>query len=236
MKLRGAQISMAVVCLVLGMMLAVQFRTQARNPVNLSGNRWSELTVQMENLQRERDDLAEEVISLRGQLKKTASHAEGTVLEAMNEELAKANMVAGLLPVKGPGIIVILNDSPRTLQQGEDPNLYIIHDEDLLKVINELKAAGAEAISVNGERIVANSEVRCAGPTILINVNKMVPPFEIRAIGDQDVLLSSLRIKGGILETLELWGVKAQIQKEELVEIPAFKGSVKFKYAQLDND
>lgn len=223
---------MAVVCLILGVMLAVQFRANENSPRNLSVDRWTEVTVQMENLQRERDFLAEEVLSLRDKLEDAASNQHGNAVKALNEELIKANMAAGLVAVKGKGVIVTLNDSPRGLQPGEDPNLYLIHDEDLLKVVNELRAAGAEAISINGHRLVANSEIRCAGSTILVNVNKIAPPFVINAIGDPDILESSLRIKGGWLETLQMWGIQAQIQHSDSIEVPAFKGSMKFQYAQ----
>lgn len=232
MKFKGAQVSIAVVCLILGIMLAVQFRSNENSPRNLSGDRWTEITVQLDNLQRERDFLAEEVLSLREKLEDAASNQQGNTVKALNEELAKANMAAGLVAVKGKGIIVTLNDSPRGLQPGEDPNLYLIHDEDLLKVVNELWAAGAEAISVNGHRLVTNSEIRCAGTTILVNVNKIAPPFVINAIGDPEILESSLRIKGGWLETLQLWGIQAQIQPSDSIEVPAYKGLMKFQYAQ----
>lgn len=225
---------MAIVCLILGIMMAVQFRSNENSPRNLSGDRWTEITVQLDNLQRERDFLAEEVISLREKLDDAASNQRGDAIKALNEELTKANMAAGLVSVKGQGIIVTLNDSPRVLQPGEDPNLSLVHDEDLLKVVNELWAAGAEAISINGHRLVTNSEIRCAGTTILVNVNRIAPPFVINAIGDSEILESSLRIKGGWLNYLETGlGIKTQIQSLESVEVPAFKGSLKFQYAQM---
>jgi uncharacterized protein YlxW (UPF0749 family) len=232
LKFKGAQVSMAIVCLILGIMLAVQFRSNENSPRNPSGDRWTEITVQLENLQRERDFLAEEVLSLREKLEETASNQQGDAIKAIKDELTKANMAAGLVAVKGQGVIVTLNDSPRGLQPGEDPNLYLIHDEDLLKVVNELRAAGAEAISINGHRLVANSEIRCAGTTILVNVNKIAPPFVINAIGDPEILESSLKIKGGWLETLQIWGLQTQIQTSDSIEVPAFKGSMKFQYAE----
>jgi len=186
----------------------------------------------MENLRRERDFLAEEVLELREKLEEAAASQEGNAVKALREELAKANMAAGLVAVRGKGVIVTLNDSPHVLQPGEDPNLYLIHDEDLLKVVNELWAAGAEAISINGHRLITNSEIDCAGNTILVNVNKIAPPFVIHAIGDPQVLESSLRIKGGWIETLQMWGIQVQIQPSDLVEVPAYKGPIKFQYAE----
>ena len=232
MKFKGAQVSMAIVCLVLGIVLALQFRSNESSPRSLSSDRWTEITVQMENLRRERDFLAEEVLELREKLEEAAASQEGNAVKALREELAKANMAAGLVAVRGKGVIVTLNDSPHVLQPGEDPNLYLIHDEDLLKVVNELWAAGAEAISINGHRLITNSEIDCAGNTILVNVNKIAPPFVIHAIGDPQVLESSLRIKGGWIETLQMWGIQVQIQPSDLVEVPAYKGPIKFQYAE----
>ncbi|MDD3893830.1 MAG: DUF881 domain-containing protein, partial [Syntrophomonadaceae bacterium] len=123
-----------------------------------------------------------------------------------------------------------INDSSRTLQNDENISSGLIHDQDLLIIVNELKASGAEAISVNGERIAAMSEIRCAGTTILINWNKIAPPFSIKAIGDPDMLESGLMIKNGYLESLKLLGFPVNIQKADKVEIPAYKGRVKFTY------
>jgi len=223
---------MAVVCLVLGILLALQFRSNEKSPRYVSTDRWAEITVQMENLKRERDYLAEEVLSLREKLEETAASQEGEAVKALREELVKANMAAGLVPVRGKGVSVTLNDSPHALQPGEDPNNYLVHDEDLLKVVNELWAAGAEAISINEHRLVANSEIRCAGTTILVNVNKIAPPFVIKAIGDPQVLESSLRITGGWLSYIENFGIQYQIQPSDSIEIPAYKGSIKFQYAE----
>ncbi len=234
MRLTRAQMSIAAVCMILGIMVAVQYRTNESSPRNLnfSGDRWAEITVQLEAMRLERDALAEEVISLRGKLSDTASAQQDDAVKALSEEIKSANAAAGLVPLRGKGVIVTLNDSDRGVQPGEDPNLYLIHDEDLLKIVNELRASGAEAISINGQRLISTSEIRCAGTTILVNVNKIAPPFIINAIGDPDILQTSLMIKGGWVETLQLWGIQVVVQKAELVEVPAYKGSVKYVHAE----
>ncbi|NLV15795.1 MAG: DUF881 domain-containing protein [Syntrophomonadaceae bacterium] len=223
---------MAIVCLILGVMLAIQFRANENSPVNPSVDRWAEITIQLDNLRTERDALADEVISLRAKLEETASHQQSDAIKALNEELIKANMAAGLIPVRGAGVIVTLNDSPQVLQPGDNPNLGLVHDEDLLKVVNELKAAGAEAISINGNRLISTSEIRCAGTTILVNVNRIAPPFVINAIGNPETLKSSLLITGGHLKYIENFGIQYQIQNVDSVEVPAYKGAVKYEYAQ----
>ena len=141
-------------------------------------------------------------------------------------------MRAGLTPLTGPGVIVRLDDSSVKAKTGENPNLYLIHDDDLLKVINELRAAGAEAISVNGQRLIGTSEIRCAGPTLSVNNVRSAPPFEVRAIGDVDSLEQALKMRGGVAETLKVWGIQLEIQQAADVYIPPYKGNLHYTYAQ----
>lgn len=220
-----------IVCVVLGIMLAIQFKNTQNTDVNLRGARTDEVYVRYMEVSEERDALASEVLSLREKMANIKN--ENNAHLELQEELQKSNMVAGLLSLHGPGITVTLNDSTRSVQMGEDPNALLVHDVDLLNVVSELKASGAEAISVNNERIIAMSEVRCAGTTILVNTNKIAPPFVIKAIGDPQMLESGLTIKGGVAQKLKDYGLQLQIQKDNDVEIPAYSGVVKMKYSQL---
>jgi uncharacterized protein YlxW (UPF0749 family) len=139
-------------------------------------------------------------------------------------------MNAGLIAGTGQGVVITLDDSNLPRQPGEDPNLFLIHDEDLLKVINELFAAGAEAVSVNGQRIITNSEIRCVGPTIIINSIKLAPPFIIQAVGDPDILETSLKMRGGVIESLQVFGIQVNIKKQDKIDMPAYTGPIQFKY------
>ncbi|MBQ1470415.1 MAG: DUF881 domain-containing protein, partial [Schwartzia sp.] len=106
------------------------------------------------------------------------------------------------------------------------------HDDDLLRVVNELRAAGAEVISINGQRIIATSEIRCAGPTLSVNNVRSAPPYEIHAIGDAATLENALKMRGGVMETLAVWGIQLEIQASENVEVPAYKGTTQYQYAK----
>jgi uncharacterized protein YlxW (UPF0749 family) len=116
------------------------------------------------------------------------------------------------------------------VQPGEDPNAGLVHDRDILNIVNEMRASGAEAICVNNERITAMSEIRCAGTTILVNWNKIAPPFVIKAIGDPELLGSGLSIRGGQLEDLKSAGLQTQLVRNDKIDIPAFNGALKFQY------
>lgn len=223
------KISIALVLLVLGIMIAVQFRSTQELEPGPPITRTQELTSRLREVKDERDTLIVQVQDLRQKLDEAG---KGGANQALKDELGQARMDAGLIPVQGQGVKVTLNDSPRELRPGEDPNLYILHEEDLLKVVNELRAGGAEALSINGQRILATSEIRCAGNTILVNTKKVVPPIIILATGDPETLKSGLEIKGGIFEQLKFWGLVATVEKLDKILIPAYSGPVTFNYTK----
>lgn len=230
MRSKSAQISIAIVCLVLGIMLAVQFKTNRSVNETLTPERVKELTQELNKVIEDRDTLAQEVDSLREKLQNFRETDQA--MADLQDELSKANMAAGTSAVHGPGIIITLNDSPRTLQAGEDPNYGIIHDQDLVLVVNELRASGAEAIAINGERLTSMSEIRCAGTLILVNWAKIGPPFVLQAIGDPEMLESGMNIRGGHLDTLKYLGLQVSVQKVEDIELPAYSRPMKFTFAQ----
>lgn len=219
MRMRKGQLSIALVCVVLGIMIAVQFRATQGIRSNVTYQRIEDLSAQLKATQQERDALLEEVHELR---QKGGS----------GKEFENIKMGAGIVDLKGPGVMVTIDDSQKVAKPGENPNLYVIHDDDLLKIINELRAAGAEAISVNGQRLIATSEIRCAGPTLSVNNTRYTPPYEILAIGDPKTLDNALKMRGGIVETLRFWGIQVAISKMEKVVVPAYKSSFRFDYAQ----
>lgn len=228
MRTRGAQATIAAVCLVLGIMLAIQFKTTTTYNEQYPQERVEVLAEKLKTATSERDAMAEEILSLRSQLKNVRENNQA--MADLQDELQKSSLFAGLLPVKGPGITLTVNDIPRNLQNGDNPNNFIVHDQDLLFLVNELKASGAEAISVNGERITAMSEIRCAGTMILVNTNRIAPPFVIKAIGNPDMLVSGLELQGGWLGTMKLLGYPTHLQKSTKIELDAYNGKIKFSY------
>lgn len=228
-KANNAGMALALVCMIIGIMLALQYRTNLHSPSYVSYREWSRQMAESKDLQEQNDKLVQETIGLRTALTKAAT---GQQNQSLKKQLDRANVLAGFTPVVGPGVVIMLDDNPDPMQQGVPPETYLIHDTSLLQVINQLKAAGAEAISVNSERIIAGSEVRCAGPTILVNLNRVAPPIEIRAIGNPTTLNQAMRREGGDLENLRICGIKVSIQTAEKIEIPAYNGILKFQYAK----
>lgn len=125
-------------------------------------------------------------------------------------ELERARILAGLVDVQGKGIVIKLGNT----ESG------IVEQDDILKLLNELKASDVQALSVNGERIIATSEVREAGGYIIINGKQFLAPFEIKAIAPQEKIENALSMVGGILEQLrELYKLNVEIQKVDNIVI-----------------
>lgn len=138
-----------------------------------------------------------------------------------NEFVIKYNSLLAIKETSGEGVIVRLNDSVKPLTFGENPNLMIVHNLDLLSVVNELWGSGATAISVNDQRITTTSEFNCIGPIILINNSRIMPPFKIKAIGNANKLYN--KIFGGYIKKydLEKYGITFSVTKKEMIKIPA---------------
>ena len=225
-------ISIAVVSVVLGLMLAMQFRSTVAGQNQNAGvpfDRAQELTVEIRQLEKEKDALQLESDDLTYKLN-LANKGQAQAVQAINSELNKVRMMAGMLPVKGTGVEVVLDN--RSDGRGPDENLFAVRDDDILKVLNELRGAGAEAMSINGVRVVATSEIRLAGSFINVNLTRVLPPYRIEAIGDQYTLKSSLEISGGVVEYLKGMEIKVSVEKKNEISIPAYSGRHRFDYAK----
>lgn len=220
MDLKG-KLVIAFVFMVLGFMLSVQYKTTEQQR-SIRMDRVEDLSERLKLAETENQRLLAEIENLR-------QHGADNPEDPGQERL---ELLAGTTEVEGQGIEVVLDDSNIPKKANDNPNLYIIHDEDLLRVLNELRAAGAEAISLNDQRIVAMSEVRCAGPTVSVNNVRSAPPYVIKAIGAPKTLTSALRLRGGVVETFEFWGIQVKIKTVENLRVPALKAPRNFEYAK----
>lgn len=236
MKRKDAQFTIAFVCLVLSFMLTLQFKTIRKNSeLNLELKRASDLQQELNNLKDKYDDVSKKLSKTEDKVNEyqEAASQSNKSINVIKKDLDEAGILAGLSTVKGPGVTVTLKDStlknpmPGTI----DENQYVIHDSDMLLVINELRDAGAEAISLNDQRILATSEVRCAGTVISVNNTKVAAPFVVKAIGNPDYLESSLVFRGGAIDTLKYWGIEVNIKKDNNLIVPKYDGAINFKYA-----
>ena len=204
----------------------------------------NQLSKRVETLQQDyktemekNENLMQQIIELQNDLTKYREQVtqSGGAAKILRDELNRAETIAGLTDVSGSGITVTLKDGSGNRDVGGivyDNGYGIVHDSYVLMFLNELRAAGAEALAINDERILATSEIRCAGPTISINNTKKAAPFEIKVIGDPETLENAIRMPGGAVDQSAFYGVDVSIKKSNKLVIKKYTGASTFKYAQ----
>ena len=233
--------SLFLLCAILGALFGLSFKTQETViRRNLPSNSFATLAEQyrvlkdtVANDQRTIGYLQENTSKLE-----TAGSSNTSQFKLLQDDLQHMRLLAGLTDVGGPGIEVVLNDSKKRFPDAPTAiqNLGIIHDNDINQCVNELKAAGAEAVSVNDQRLVSVSAVRCAGNTVLINNTPQAPPFIVRAIGDSSTLQEGLNLPGGFADGLsQMDPAMIKIIKSANLVIPAYDGSFLPRYAHSIN-
>ncbi|HOH88648.1 MAG TPA: DUF881 domain-containing protein [Bacillota bacterium] len=226
------QIAVAIVCLVLGIMVSIQFRTVKQGVGPVSEYRARELAAQLKKVREENVKLQNVKNDYESKIKEFEDTASQGSLYAkiLKEELDQARILAGIEDVEGPGITVVVDD----LKFSEKVNYPLISYSMLLELLNELNAAGAEAVSINEQRIISTSEIRqIGGIHININTVSFAPPFVFKAIGDPKTLEAALRLREGIAEKLENSGVAVTITQEQLIKIQKYNGVIERKYAKV---
>lgn len=236
MKNKNAYIAIGLVCIVLAAALTVQIRTmQGENSAVSQAFANSELKDTLlewkEKSDNAENDLEASIKKLE-QLRDTST-ANGNSSEEKQEELKKYNQILGLTDVTGEGIVLTVTDSAQS-SNAIDMNNLIIHDSDLRSLVNELSNAGAEAISINDERIVSTTAITCAGNVILINGNKVGSPFTIKAIGNQASLYGAITRAGGYTYGLKARSIQVETKKVNNIQISRYTGALTQKYAKDD--
>ncbi|MDO4288889.1 MAG: DUF881 domain-containing protein [Eubacterium sp.] len=137
-------------------------------------------------------------------------------LEAyLDEKIESYQIFDGSIPIEGPGVRITLSDSDKVVEAGENPNKYLVHNSDILAVINELKAAGAEGIQINNIRLTSKSNIDCGGAVINVDDEISSHPFVIEAVGDADSMYTYLNSEESVIQLLKYWEIKVNIEKSE---------------------
>lgn len=230
MKLRKIHVNMFVVAVVLGFMISFSVKyTQEMEALQAVPEKQldkkQEIQEQIIKEQIKKQQLTEELMAVKQQVsemeKKLASNeAHG---QALLNQLETLRMWGGTVPVTGRGVAVTLTEN--ALAKEHPGSEAAVREENLRQIINELFAAGAEAVSLNGQRLTTHSAVVYSGLVMLINDTSINAPYEILAIGDPTILKTALEMPGGVLQHLRQYSKAAiQIEKRDKVEIPAFTG------------
>lgn len=203
-----------VVLMLFGIVLVMQFRTVMERDVE--GGPTARELAQRLNAERSAGKLLVESLTAKeteyGEKLRLIGENQGN--EKFMALIAERDLMffkAGLTAVKGSGIVMTLNDAAVPGEMALED--YIIHDSDIVPLLNDLRMAGAEAISINGERVLAMTKTVCAGPTILINSSRYPVPFEFKAIGDPEILYDALENSESV-GVLRLYDIRVEIRIE----------------------
>lgn len=225
-----------VICTIIGIGLACQMKISDGERLYVSPKTIEDykttINSEKEEIKKLQDLIGQTKIKLENYEKVTQSdgQSEEEIKKSLTDEVEKYQIASGKKMVKGPGVEVIVDDGTRQLFDGEDINNILVHDSDIIMIINELNRCGAEAVSVNGQRITANTAISCSGYTVRINGDVYARPFRIMAIGDGKRMAAALVDPDGYGTSLKNWGVQFEVRLKDDLTIDAVSKDYVYKY------
>lgn len=224
-------ITLGMLCLILTFAISVQLKTmKAEDSAVSTTTANNELKDQMLRWKEKYEKALKEYEETEKALEQTRTQATQNDSSAIDTEkkIKENNKILGLTDVSGDGVIITLQDNSSTVESQASIENYLVHDSDLKTLINELWNAGAEAISINGQRIISTTAIVCDGNTIKINGETTGSPFEIRAIGIG--LYGAIARPGGYYEFMGETGVTTSIKNQNNISITKYSGAVSSEY------
>lgn len=227
-------ITLGLVCLMLTVAIFIQIRTvegiTEEEGISLNDN--AELKDEVLKWRQAYKDAYEQLQEVEKRLEEVRKEAatNNEVDKEIENKIKKNNALLGLTEVKGSGVIIRLDEN-REISEEEilDVNSYLVHDGDLKHIVNELYNVGADAISINGKRIVGTTSILCDGNIIRVNDEIVGVPIEIKAIC-YPAASYNLRRKGGYLSLMVAGGVIVEMENSDDITIPKYEGVYKYEY------
>jgi len=221
-------ITIGIACFVLVAIIFMQFKVVHETDItSIETMREADLQTELANWKAKYKEVQAKYDETSKTLKKykEESISDKEVENNLKEELRKLNMILGKTDVEGKGIII-------TLKEGEE-SAKIINSDNLMIIVNNLRDAGAEAISINDQRVINQTDFSLIRETFIkINGKRIVSPYIIKVIGNTDYLKSALVGTGGYKEELEAIGHKVTIEEKKNIEIPKYNGDMSIKYIE----
>jgi uncharacterized protein YlxW (UPF0749 family) len=233
MKLSETKLLILLASTILGFLLASQINfgnLSLREVLTLED--YQKVSSEIYKITGELNTLAQEEKALEDKLREYRLSGNSSVqsIDKLGEDLNEYDIYAGTTDIKGPGVVISLSDSELSSETDSREvffeQSYLVHDFDLLRLVWDLKNAGAEAISVNGQRIIYNTELYCGGTVIYINGTMQLPPYTIKAIGDPDNIASYLKDENSVYNEFVGRALNVSFKKENEVKIPRYEGEI----------
>ena len=230
------QLTLGLALLALGFLIAAQLAAEGPR-VRYTTQERTPLVQTAKDLQTEQDGLKARIVELRAKIQTVETQGQGsaqTVME-LNAELQQARIAAGLIPLTGTGIVIQLDDSKEPVPPGGSEADYLVGSRDIRAVVEELWTAGAEAISVNGERLTSSTAIIDVGSSVLVNSAYLTPPYQVSALGAGD-LYQKLSASPTFVDFVRArgagYGIQISVAEPQSVDIPAFVGTVTLRYSR----
>ncbi len=235
MKKKQIAITLGIMCLVLTIAISVQMKTVKNSNSTIKQSltddglrdevlRWKE---KYDNLYEELSESEKQLVAIRQQ-----ATQNDTTENAKQEQIKENNMLLGTVAVQGPGLQIILTDNNTAALGAIDPTLLLVHYDDVLQIVNALNNAGAEAISVNGQRVITTTAITCEGNVIKVNEEKISSPITIKAIGSQGRLYGAIEMAGGYVSLMREIGVLVDVKQVDNLSVEKYNGIISYKYVK----
>lgn len=219
---RAAPLAMAIVCFFIGLLLVAQFHAQSRSIRASSATSAADQAALVASVYENNRTLRKEIDNLQAKLQEHERSLSPSDLEATVRALNQLRLVNGMSEVSGPGVVVTIHGSLRP--------------QDVLDLVNELRNAGAEALAINDERIVARSALAGDTRQLALHGRPLRSPHVLRAIGHPETLERALLRKGGLVIYLETTysGIRVQVTKQEKITAPVYRDGYTFRFARAE--
>jgi uncharacterized protein YlxW (UPF0749 family) len=189
------------------------------------------------------DDLQARLASLNQEVEELSHQVDDATVARLHDEVDELRDPAGFEAVSGPGVTVVLDDAPESEidKARDDPSVsldeLVVHQQDIQAVVNALWAGGAEAMTIQGQRVISTTGIKCVGNTVMLHGVPYSPPYRIAAIGDTSPLLTSLGESDYIdayLTVVRERGLGYDVTTSSQLEFPGYEGSTDLEYAEAD--
>lgn len=230
MRVRPGPWGIPAVAFVGAFLVATAWTQETERTVQDAGRR-KELAGLVASRQRKVASLERELSGLRDRLRTLASAR--SPLSSLEQDLERFGLYAGTTRVRGPGLTVVLSDSPLSARGASTD--FVIQDVDLQLVVNELWLAGAEAVAINGQRIVGTTAIRSAGEAILVNFKVLTSPYRIEAVGPSAGMRARFRaseVARRFGRWVDIYRLGFEVRAASSLTLPAYRGSLRFRYAE----
>ena len=227
----GGRIGTVAVCVLAGVMMTVA--ALAARGTDLRSDRTADMRDLVVTQASRNEELRGDVAALTDEVRALAGRQPGG--GELTERLAVAEEAAGLTDLVGPGLRVTLTDAPTDVKPaGVSDDALVVHQQDIQAVVNALWAGGAEAMTIQGQRVISTTGIKCVGNTVVLHGVPYAPPYVIEAIGDADSLLAAINDSPSIQiykQYVDAYGLGYAVDRVAAIEAPAFSGSVGLRFA-----